>query len=72
MNFETPFLIIGLELNDCVYMQLHDVGTNDTCISATVFKSKYDYQLYTFSMMLRGGEGGGPILNVIMTLIFKK
>ena len=39
-----------------------------TCISATVFMSRYDYQFLGHDT--KGKGGGGPGLNVIMTLIF--
>ena len=60
MNFELSFLVVGLELVS-TRSYTKSVQTTLTCISATVFKTRYD----------RGGEGGGrgPRLNVIMTLI---
>ena len=48
----TSFLIVGLELvSTRSYMM--SVQTTLTCISATVFKSRYDYQLDAKS----GGRG---------------
>ena len=41
-----------------------------TCISATVFRSRYDYQFLCHDT--KGEGGGGPGLNFIMTLIKKK
>ena len=65
MNFEPYFLIVGLELVSTRSYTM-SVQTTLTCISATVFKSRYDYQL----LLEEGGGGGGsPRLNVIMTLI---
>ena len=60
MNFEPSFLIVGFELVSTRSYTM-SVQATLTCISATVFKSRYDYQLR---------EGRGPRLNVIMTLIF--
>jgi len=67
MNFEPSFLI-GLELVPT--RSYTDVGANDTlwlqecptCISVTVFKSN---QLLCHDAK----GGGGPLLNVIITLI---
>ena len=44
MNFEPSFLIVGLELVSTRSYTM-SVQTTLTCISATVFKSRYDYQL---------------------------
>ena len=44
MNFESSFLIVGLELVSTRSYKM-SVQTILTCISATVFKSRYDYQL---------------------------
>ena len=43
MNFEPSFLIVGLELVSTRSYTM-SVQTTLTCISATVFKSRYDYQ----------------------------
>jgi len=64
MNFEPSFLV-GLEV---VSTRSYMMSVQTTCISATVFNSRYHYQLL-FAMTLREG-GGGPRHNVIMTLIF--
>ena len=45
----------------CLHVAIHKMSVQTTlltiqcptCVSAIVFKSKYDYQLYTFAMMLR-------------------
>ena len=66
MNFEPSFLVVGLELVSTRSYTM-SVQMTLTCISATVFKTRYDYQLL-FAMTLRGG-GRGP-RNVIMTLFF--
>ena len=44
MNFEPSFLIVGLELVSTRSYTM-SVQTTLTCIFATVFKSRYDYQL---------------------------
>jgi len=44
MNFEPSFIIIGLELVSTRSYTM-SVQTTLTHISATVFKSRYDYQL---------------------------
>jgi len=44
MNFEPSFLIVGLELVSTHTYRM-SVQMALTCISATVFKSRYDYQL---------------------------
>ena len=44
MNFKPSFLIVGLELVS-THSYTMSVQTILTCISATVFKSRYDYQL---------------------------
>ena len=56
LNFEPSFLIVGLELVSTCSCTM-SVQTTLACISATVFKSRYDYQL-TFAMTLRGDGGG--------------
>ena len=66
-NFNmNSFLVVGLELVSTRSYTM-SVQTTLTCISATVFKTRYDYQLL-FAMTLRGG-GRGP-RNIIMTLFF--
>ena len=44
MNFEPSFLIVGLKLVSTRSYTM-SVQTTLTCISATVIKSRYDYQL---------------------------
>jgi len=55
MNFK-PSFSVGLELVSTRSYTM-SVQTTLTCISATVFKSRYDYHAATFAMTLRGGEG---------------
>ena len=43
MNFELSFLVVGLELVSTRSYTV-SVQTTLTCISATVFKTRYDYQ----------------------------
>ena len=62
INFEPSFLIVDLELVSTRSYTM-SVKTTLTCISATVFKSRYNYQ--PVQLLL-------PRLNVnVMTLIFK-
>ena len=58
MNFEPSiWFLVGLELVSTRSYTM-SVQTTLTCISATVFKSRYDYHAATFAMTLRG-EGKG-------------
>ena len=60
MNFEPSFLIVGLELvSTRSYTMSVQTTLTCTCISATVFKSRYDYQLLLPDAKGGGGGGGG-------------
>ena len=58
MNFEPSFLIVGLELVS-TRSDTMSVQTTLTNISATVFKSRYDYQLLEFSYFCHDAKRGG-------------
>ena len=53
MNFEPSFLIVGLELASTRSYKM-SVQTTLTCISANIFKSRYDYYQLLFAMTQRG------------------